>query len=46
MKNLGYIQRFGIGIATAQDQLKKNGNLPADFLLEDCNISVIIRRVK
>jgi ATP-dependent DNA helicase RecG len=46
MKNLGYIQRFGIGIATAQNQLKKNGNLPADFLLEDCNISVIIRRVK
>jgi len=31
MKNLGYVQRFGVGIATAQRLLKENGNLPATF---------------
>ncbi|MDB9311803.1 ATP-binding protein [Spirulina sp. CS-785/01] len=44
MKNLGYVQRFGIGIATAQKQLEKNGNPPAEFLIEEANFLVIVRR--
>jgi ATP-dependent DNA helicase RecG len=44
MKNLGYVQRFGIGIPTAQKELGKNGNPPAEFDIKDSYISVIIRR--
>lgn len=44
MKNLGYVQRFGIGIPTAQKELKKNGNPPAEFLIEDSYMLVIMRR--
>jgi ATP-dependent DNA helicase RecG len=31
MKNLGYIQRFGMGIALARKELAKNGNPPPEF---------------
>jgi ATP-dependent DNA helicase RecG len=44
MKTLGYVQRFGIGIPTAQKELKKNGNPPAEFTLEDSYTSATIRR--
>ncbi|MGB3764954.1 MAG: ATP-binding protein [Phormidesmis sp.] len=44
MKNLGYVQRFGIGIPTAQKELKKNGNPPAEFIIEDAYISVVVRK--
>jgi ATP-dependent DNA helicase RecG len=44
MKTLGYVQRFGIGIPTAQKELMKNGNPPADFNIEKSYLSVIIRR--
>lgn len=44
MKNLGYVQRFGIGIPTAQKELKKNRNPPAEFVIEDSYMSVTIRR--
>ncbi len=43
MKNLGYVQRFGIGIATAQKQLQKNGNPPAEFIVDDSYVLVIMR---
>jgi ATP-dependent DNA helicase RecG len=43
MKTLGYVQRFGIGIPTAQKELSKNGNPPAEFTIEDSYISVIVR---
>lgn len=43
MKNLGYVQRFGIGIPTAQKELRKNGNLPAEFEIEDAYFSVTVR---
>jgi ATP-dependent DNA helicase RecG len=45
MKNLGYVQRFGAGIPLAQKELKKNGNPPAEFTLEDSYILVTIRKV-
>lgn len=44
MKNLGYVQRFGVGIPIAQDQLSKNGNPPAEFTLEDSYTLVTVRR--
>jgi ATP-dependent DNA helicase RecG len=44
MKTLGYVQRFGIGIPTAQKELTKNGNPLAEFNIEESYISVIIRR--
>nr|WP_232225100.1 hypothetical protein [Dactylococcopsis salina] len=46
MKNLGYVQRFGIGIATAQKQLEKNGNPAAEFQIEEANFLAIVRRTK
>jgi ATP-dependent DNA helicase RecG len=44
MKTLGYVQRFGIGIPTAQKELAKNGNPLAEFIIEESYISVVIRR--
>lgn len=44
MKNLGYVQRFGIGIPTAQKELEKNGNPLAEFNLEDSYTLVVVRR--
>lgn len=31
MKTLGYVNRFGWGVYRVQEELKKNGNPPADF---------------
>jgi ATP-dependent DNA helicase RecG len=44
MKNLGHVQRFGMGIELARKELAKNGNLPPDFVVEDAHVLVIIRR--
>ena len=44
MKNLGYVQRFGIGIPTAQKVLKNNGNPVAEFTLEATHFVVTVRR--
>jgi len=44
MKVLGFVQRFGVGIATAQAELLKNGNPPAEFHVEPSNVLVTIRK--
>lgn len=44
MKNLGYVQRFGIGIELARKELEKNGNPPPEFVVEDTFIMAIVRR--
>lgn len=44
MKNLGYVQKFGVGISTARTQLQKNGNPPPEFVVEDALMLVIIRK--
>jgi ATP-dependent DNA helicase RecG len=44
MKNLGYVQRFGIGISLARNELGKNGNPPPDFKAEDAHVLVTVRR--
>ena len=44
MKNMGFMQRFGIGIATARKELKNNGNPPADFDINETFIFVKIKK--
>lgn len=43
MKNLGYIQRFGIGIQLARKALERNGNPPPEFYPEDTFVLVTVR---
>jgi ATP-dependent DNA helicase RecG len=44
MKELGYVQRFGFGIAIARQEMAKNGNPPPEFQVEDAHVAVILRR--
>jgi ATP-dependent DNA helicase RecG len=44
MKNLGYVQQFGMGIPLARKELAKNGNPEPLFLTEINHIQVVIRR--
>lgn len=44
MKVLGYVQRFGVGIQLAQESLRRNGNPPANFTVEDTFVHVEIKR--
>jgi len=44
MKNLGYVQRFGIGIQLARQELKRNGNPPPEFTVEDTHVLATLRK--
>ncbi len=44
MKNLGYVQRFGVGIQLARRELQKNGNPPPEFTVEDAHVLVTIKK--
>ena len=44
MKNMGFMQRFGIGFATVHKELKNNGNPPADFDINENFIFVTIKK--
>lgn len=44
MKELGYVQRFGFGIATARRELERNGNPPLEFQVEDSYVAAILRK--
>ncbi len=44
MKVLGFVQRFGVGIQTAQKALADNGNPPAEFDPQDNFVLVTVRR--
>ena len=44
MKDLGYVQRFGMGIAIARQVMTANGNPPPEFQVEDTYVAVILRR--
>lgn len=44
MKVLGYVQRFGVGIATAQRALSENGNPSAEFVVEPNFVLVTVRK--
>lgn len=44
MKEMGYVQRFGAGIATARREMERNGNPPPEFQVQEGHIAVILRR--
>lgn len=44
MRVLGFVQRFGVGIATARDALTRNGNPPLEFEVTDRAIAATVRR--
>ena len=44
MKNLGYVQRFGVGIPLARKELEKNGNPPPEFIVEEAHVLAILWR--
>lgn len=44
MRDIGYIQRFGVGIELARRDLERNGNLPPEFVISDTHVLVILRR--
>ena len=44
MKNMGFMQRFGIGIETARRTLAANGNPPLEFDVQDAFVLVTVRR--
>lgn len=44
MKNLGYVQRFGIGIPLARKELEKNRNPELEFVVEDAHVLAIVRK--
>jgi len=43
MKVLGYVQRFGLGIPLAKDELKKNGNPEAEFQFNPESVLVTVK---
>ena len=44
LKNLGYVQRFGVGIALARRALEANGNPELQYEVEDAHVLAILRR--
>ena len=44
MKNMGFVQRFGIGIETARRTLAENGNPPPEFDVQEAFVLVTVRR--
>jgi ATP-dependent DNA helicase RecG len=43
MRVLGFVQRFGVGIATARRELEENGNPPIHFIVEPAHVAAIVR---
>ncbi|MEO5726264.1 MAG: ATP-binding protein, partial [Byssovorax sp.] len=44
MKTLGFVQRFGVGIATANRALSANGNPPIAWQVDDRYVLAVVRR--
>jgi len=44
MKDLGYVHRFGMGIAMARQAMAANGNPAIEFQVEDTHVGVILGR--
>jgi ATP-dependent DNA helicase RecG len=44
LRALGFVERFGVGIAIARDRLAKNANPPLEFNVEDQHVLAIVRR--
>jgi len=44
MKVLGFVQRFGLGLPLARQELEKNGNPPLEFSFQPSSVLVTIWR--
>lgn len=44
MRNLGYVQRFGMGIQMARDAMLSNGNPAPEFVISQTHVLVVLRR--
>jgi ATP-dependent DNA helicase RecG len=44
MSNLGYVQRFGVGIALARREMQKNGNPPVEFEVNTSYVLAVLRK--
>jgi len=44
LKTLGYVQRFGFGIAEARRSLNANGNPPLEFQIEPTVVLAVVRK--
>lgn len=44
MKNLGFMQRFGIGITTANKALKDNNNPPVEFDIQENFVTATVKK--
>jgi ATP-dependent DNA helicase RecG len=45
LRSLGFVQRFGFGIAEARRAMKANGNPEPEFVVEDTFVLATLRRV-
>jgi ATP-dependent DNA helicase RecG len=43
MRNYGFVQKFGVGIATARKLLMENGSAPPEFQLDQMRFSVTVK---
>jgi ATP-dependent DNA helicase RecG len=43
LRVLGFVQQYGVGIATARRELEKNGNPAMEFQVEDRHVAAIVR---
>ena len=43
MRNLGYVQKFGVGIALARRELEKNGNPPPEFAVDVSHVLAVLK---
>lgn len=44
LKDLGYVERFGVGLAIAREALRKNGNPEEKFVIDDAYFLVTIEK--
>ncbi|MBF0145587.1 MAG: putative DNA binding domain-containing protein [Magnetococcales bacterium] len=44
LKDLGYVQQFGMGISLTRKVMAGNGNPPPEFLVEETHVGVILRK--
>lgn len=43
LRVLGFVQRFGAGLAIARRELQSNGNPPAEFIIQPTHVGVIVK---
>jgi ATP-dependent DNA helicase RecG len=44
LANLGYVQRFGVGIALARQEMQRRGNPAPEFVSTPTHVLVTLRR--